>query len=106
MGTAHQLDIELAIDDQARTVLVAVGDIDLTTAPMLRRRIEATAQPGDDLVIDHRGVTFMDSPGLGTLVHCDRLQRERGCRLVLKNPTGAVRELFEVVGLANVISLE
>ena len=57
-------------------------------------------------MIDLRLVTFMDSPGLGTLIYCDRMQRERGGHLVLKDPTGPVRELFEIVHLANVVELE
>jgi anti-sigma B factor antagonist len=104
--TSHHIDIELGSDDRGRRVLVASGDVDLTTAQVLRRRIELTAEPGEDLVIDLRRVTYMDSPGLGTLIYCDRVQRERGGRLVLKDPSGPVRELFEVVRLASVIEVE
>jgi anti-sigma B factor antagonist len=106
MPTSHQLDIDTAIDEHGRKVLVAVGDVDLQTAPVLRRRIEAGTEAGEDLVIDLRHVTFMDSPGLGTLIYCDRMQRERGGHLVLKAPTGQVRELLEIVRLADVIELE
>ena len=103
---SHQLDIELAIDEKGRKVLIASGDLDLQTAQALRRRIAATTEPGQDLVIDLRRVSFIDSPGLGTLIYCDRLQRERGGRLVLKDPSDPVRDLFEIVKLANVIELE
>jgi anti-sigma B factor antagonist len=106
MPTSHHIDIELAIDERGRKVLVAIGDVDLQTAQELRRRITSASEPGQDLVIDLRQVTFMDSPGLGTLIHCDRAQRERGGHLVLKDPTGHVRELFEIVRLAHVIEVE
>jgi len=107
MPTSHHLlRIDLATDDQGRKVLVASGDIDLQTAPLLRRHVERTAEPGETVVIDLRQVTYMDSPGLGTLVHCDRVQRERGGHLVMKDPSGPVRELFGVVGLADVIAIE
>ena len=106
MPTSHQLDIDLAIDQQGRKVLVASGDLDLQTAQVLRRRIVTATEPGEDLVIDLAAVTFMDSPGLGTLIYCDRVQRERGGRLVLKDPSGPVRDLFEMVQLASVIELE
>ena len=102
----HHLDIREETDDQGRTVLVASGDVDLQTAPALRDRIESVAEPGDSLVIDLGEVTFMDSPGLGTLVYCDRLQRQRGSRLVLRSPTGPVRDLLELVRIANVIEVE
>ena len=74
MPPSHQIAIDVATDEQGRKVLVASGDIDLQTAPVLRRHIERAAEPGEDLVIDLRQVTFMDSPGLGTLIHCDRVR--------------------------------
>jgi anti-sigma B factor antagonist len=106
MSPSHQIEIDVATDERGRKVLVASGDIDLQTAPVLRRQIERSAEPGDTLVIDLRQVRFMDSPGLGTIVHCDRMQREHGGHLVLKDATGSVRDLFEVVQLGNVIELE
>ena len=105
-STHHHIDIELTSDDRGRKVMAVTGDIDLQTSALLRRRIQTVSEPGEDLVIDLRQVAFMDSPGLGVLIYCDRLQRERGGHLVLRNPTGAVRDLFEVVRLANVIELE
>jgi len=106
MTPSHEIVIDLATDEQGRKVLVTSGDIDLQTAPVLRRHIERAAEPGDTIVIDLRQVRFMDSPGLGTIVHCDRQQRERGGHLVLKDATGSVRDLFDVVQLANVIEIE
>ena len=102
----HQIVLDVETDEQGRTVLVARGDVDLQTAPTLRDRIEKLSSPGETLVIDLRHVTFMDSPGLGTLVYCDRLQRERGSRLVLRSPAGPVRELLDMVQIANVIEVE
>jgi len=106
MPPTHQISIAVATDDQGRTVLVTSGDLDLQTAPELRRRIERAAGPGEDLVIDLRQVTFIDSPGLGTLIHCDRVRRERGGHLVLRDPSPPVRDLFNVVRLADVIEIE
>src|SRR5687768_10008812 len=103
---SHQIAIDVATDEQGRKVLVAVGDVDLQTAPELRRYIERAAEPGEDIVIDLRQVTFIDSPGLGTLIHCDRVRRERGGRLVLKDPSGPVRDLFDLVRLADVLEVE
>ena len=102
----HQISVDLVTDDQGRKVLITCGDVHLQTAPVLRRHIERTAESGETIVIDLREVTYMDSPGLGTLVHCDRVQRERGGHLVMKDPTGPVRELFEVAGVADVIAIE
>ena len=104
--TSHRLEIHEVHDEQDRTVLELIGDVDLRTATLLRQRIESAGQPGASLVIDLRQVGFMDSPGLGTLIYCDRVQRRRGGHLVLKNPVGPVRDLFEIALLASLIEIE
>ena len=76
MPPTHHIAIDLATDEQGRKVLITSGDIDLQTAPMLRRHIERVAEPGEDLVIDLRQVTFIELAGLGTLIHCDRVRRD------------------------------
>jgi anti-anti-sigma factor len=106
MTTKHQIAFAVTTDPEGRTVLAASGRVDLRTGPMLRRQVDRLARPGQTLVIDLRDVSYMDSPGLGTIIYCDRLQRERGGQLVVKNPTGEVRELFDVVQLANIIPVE
>jgi anti-anti-sigma factor len=106
MSPSHQIAFEHTTDHQDRTVLSVIGSVDLKTGPVLRDRIERTAEPGETLVLDLERVTFMDSPGLGTLIYCDRIQRERLGRLVMRNPTAPVRELFDTVRLANVIEIE
>ena len=106
MNTKHQIAFEVTTDPEGRTVISASGRVDLQTGPKLRRQVDELARPGQTLVIDLRDVSYMDSPGLGTIIYCDRLQRERGGRLVVKNPNGEVRELFDVVQLANIIAIE
>jgi anti-anti-sigma factor len=104
--TQHHIEIQQAIDERGRTVLVTRGDVDRQTAPELRRRIEAAGELGEDVVIDLRDVTYMDPPGLGTVIYCDRTRRERGGRVVLREPSGAVRDLVEVVVSADLIEIE
>ena len=79
---------------------------DRTQRPLLNRHIEGAAEPAQSLVVDLEQVVFIDSPGLGTLIYCDRLQRERGGRLVLTNLSGPIRDLFELVRLGDVLEIE
>ena len=65
MPTSHRIDIELAVDEQGRKVLVASGDVDLQTVEELKRRISSASEPGQDLVIDLRQVKFMTRPASG-----------------------------------------
>jgi anti-sigma B factor antagonist len=103
----HHLEIQGPIDDDGdRVVLILSGDIDLQTAPDLRDQIKAAAAPGAPVVIDLRDVRFVDSPGLGTLIYCGRALEATGSKLVLRAPQGHVRDLFDLVSLHALFTIE
>jgi len=102
----HHLDIGETTDDKGRPMLVAVGDIDLQTAPLLRTHLTDTCYGVREVVVDLEHVRFIDSPGLGILIHSANVLRERGAELVLRSARGAVRELFDLVRLDHIITIE
>jgi anti-sigma B factor antagonist len=81
---------------RGRTVTVgAVGELDAATLPELEEVLpEVTA--GDRLVLDLRGLTFMDSTGIRLLMSLDLRSRAEGWTLgILKRP-GAVARLLDI----------
>jgi len=102
----HHLDIGETTDDQGRPMVVAVGDVDLQTAPLLREHLTDPDHLGREVVVDLRHVRLVDSPGLGILIHSANLQREQGGRLILRGAQGPVRELFDLVRLENIVEVE
>lgn len=53
----------------AHTVVAVTGEVDVSTASVLRDSLLALVNRGaDSLVVDLRGVTFIDSTGVGSLV--------------------------------------
>ncbi|WP_329282190.1 STAS domain-containing protein [Streptomyces sp. NBC_01451] len=88
------------------TVVGLHGEIDLFAAPPLTARLdELTAGPRPDLVLDLRGVSFIDCSGLGVLCRARNrvLARDGRLRLVTRSAgflrilrhTG-LRDAFEV----------
>lgn len=54
---------------RSHTVVGVTGEVDVASAPLLRDTVLALLNRGvDDLVLDLRGVTFMDSTGVGSLL--------------------------------------
>ena len=84
-----------------RTAVVAVeGDLDLASAPMLKRVLVERLNAGSTrLVIDLSRVRFIDSTALGVLVGVHR-KLGAGERLALAGAPTAVRRVIEVSGLA------
>lgn len=59
----------------AHTVVGVTGEIDVASAPALRDTLLALLNRGaDSLVVDLRGVTFMDSTGVGSLLRIHHRQ--------------------------------
>jgi anti-sigma B factor antagonist len=87
--------------------LAIVGELDVSCARRFGDILgNATADGVDDLVIDLRAVTFVDSTGLVLLIKADTLAREEGFNLhIVRSPTEIVRAVFEVSGIDTLLPL-
>lgn len=75
------------------------GELDLAGVPLLAQALRQSAASAPLLVIDLRGVTFMDCTGLQAIIAAEVSARRCGAQLALV--TGpVVNRLLELVGLA------
>lgn len=78
-------------------VLMLSGEIDIGTAPHMASRFQELADRGlTEVIIDARGVTFIDSTGLNGLIEGKRIIHEKGSTMVLV-PSRQVRRVLELV---------
>jgi anti-anti-sigma factor len=77
------------------------GELDLATAPELEQLITERLDSSQDVVVDLRGLEFMDSSGIRVLVAAHARAGRGGTRLFVVRPdTGsAVAKIVEVAGL-------
>ncbi len=76
------------------------GEVDLATAPTLRQGLErAESEALAGLVIDLRGVGFIDSTGIGELVGSHRRCRDQGRPLTFIVPQGTISKILRVTGM-------
>lgn len=76
------------------------GDLDLSTAKRAEQAIEAAERAGwPTVVIDLRGLSFMDSTGLRVIVSADKRAKRSGKRAVIIQGPAAVRRVFEITRL-------
>ncbi|HWF73807.1 MAG TPA: STAS domain-containing protein [Solirubrobacteraceae bacterium] len=100
------LSIERAQDDRG-IVLRLVGELDLESAPELDRQLcELAAQSPGRLLIDLRGLEFMDSSGLAVMVRAQRSARDNGHGLALRPGPTQVQRLFELTGVVQHFTFE
>ena len=83
-----------------------VGEVDLSSAPFLRARIDELIHLGtQQLVVELRGVGFMDSSGLSVLVACMKRMREAGGQLAIACPNDSILKVFTVTGLDRLFTI-
>jgi anti-anti-sigma factor len=87
--------------------LVLIGELDLSCTDRFRARVdEAVADGPEDLVVDLRSTTFIDSTGLALLLKLDSRSREDEFRLhVVRSRAEIVNAIFEASGVKNILPL-
>lgn len=75
---ASVLTITVSRPRVGTVVCTAVGEVDLTTAPALRERLQkATSDGRRHLILNLSGVTFLSAAGVGALVQTWTAQQDR-----------------------------
>lgn len=92
-------------DDGSAATLTMVGRLDIAGAEVVALPLATLCGSKSALFLDMAGVTFIASMGLRHLVSAAKTMGRRGGRLVLLNPSATVREVVELSGLSNLLSI-
>ncbi len=96
--------VDVTTSDRPGSTLVEVeGEIDLSTAPQLQRELLESVAGNQVLVVDLRGVTFIDSTGVGVLFRTAKQVTAAGGELRLVCGPGPVRRVLKVSGLDRLV---
>ena len=76
-----------------------IGDIDAAGVDALVGELDPLPGTDADVIIDLAEVTFIDSSGFRTLVEAHQRAEQAGRRVVMADPSVAVRRLFDISGL-------
>jgi anti-sigma B factor antagonist len=97
-----------AAEDEHCHELLVSGDFDLRTVPDIEYAgLHALSDPAvHTLAIDLRGVTFIDSTGIGVLVRLRVAAGERHKNLVLVAPSEPVIRLLRITALTSAFAID
>jgi anti-sigma B factor antagonist len=99
------LSFEVSFEERACIIRVS-GDIDITTAERLRRRLLELADDGHvNQVLSLEGDVFLDSAGLGAVVSIRRRLQMLGGALVLACNNELVLRLLRLTSLDKVVAV-
>ncbi len=105
MTVLPEFDVISTVDDREAVVQVR-GELDASTAPLLRDTVSALVGDGvRAITVDCSDLEFIDSNGLHALVVSLKRLREHDGELRLRSPRPSTRKVLEIVGLAGVIPI-
>jgi anti-sigma B factor antagonist len=86
-----------------RLVVTLTGEIDILSVELLHREVaDLMGRPVQPLVVDVRGLQFMDSSGIALLL---RLADRYG-PIEFRHPTAIIRKIIEATGLTEILRME
>ena len=99
--------LEVELRNGADDVLLSIqGELDLVTAPELEAALERAAPPRRGrLIVDLRGVSFMDSTGLVLLLRHERKAAAGGGRLIVVKGPPHVQRVFDLTGMSERLTM-
>ena len=98
---AH-LELETTRNGQV-AVVAPTGELDLSGAAVLQAELDRLAEEGElgGVVLDLRGLEFMDSSGLRLVVLADMQAREAGRRFALVRGDETVHRVFDITRMSD-----
>lgn len=93
-------------NDGGRITAAVSGDIDHHAARELRETLDMiiTYSRPEVLILDLENVGFMDSSGIGLILGRQKLMREFGGEILVKNARAEINNIIKLSGLAAVVA--
>jgi anti-sigma B factor antagonist len=99
-----ELELESRSSGDA-TIVVVRGEIDMATAPQVRDALNELVDAGASrIVVDCRGLDFLDSSGIGVLIAVRKRLGDEGA-LTLEAPQAHVRKVLELTGVVDHVDI-
>jgi anti-sigma B factor antagonist len=73
---------------------------------MLQKKIKQWEENISELTLDFQDLTYISSMGLRVLLQAQKTMKEQGRKLVIKNMSDSIREIFEITGFLKLMTLE
>ena len=101
-----QLHIHTSRSSRTWARVAVVGEVDLTTAPLLRDSLFSVLhdEPPAVIDVDLAGVSFLDCAAIGALVAARNLAVHTGQQIQVSHPRPIVRRLLDLSGLLGVLT--
>ena len=91
--------------DGSALVIALEGRLDTTTAPELEQELKSSLDGITDLTLDMTNLDYISSAGLRVLLSAHKIMLKQG-KMKVTNVSEIVREVFEVTGFSDILTIE
>ena len=88
-----------------KLVLTLEGRLDTTTAPQLESVFKESLAGVAELVFDLKDLEYISSAGLRVLLAAQKAMNRQGT-MVVRNAGEAIKEIFDVTGFCDILTIE
>lgn len=91
---------------EGKNLMIALtGRLDTTTAPELEKEVKGSMDGVEKLDFDFAGLEYISSAGLRVLLSAQKIMNKQGS-MVIKNSSENIKEIFEVTGFSDILTVE
>ncbi len=91
--------------DGSKLVIKLEGRLDTTTAPQLEEELNGSLSGVKDLEFDLEKLEYISSAGLRVLLSAQKTMNNQGS-MVVKNSIEEIKEIFDVTGFSDILTIE
>lgn len=92
-------------NDNDSLTIALKGRLDTLTAPQLDAEIQGKLDGVKSLVFDFKNLDYISSAGLRILLMAQKIMNKQGS-MVVKNASSEIKEIFEVTGFCDILTIE
>lgn len=98
--------MEIRKEKNGNELTVAIiGRLDTTTAPQLEAELRGGITGVEKLVLDMKELEYLSSAGLRVILAAQKVMNKQG-DMVVRNVNETIREIFEVTGFVDILTIE
>jgi anti-anti-sigma factor len=99
--------MEINVTSNANEQIIAItGRLDTLTAPELQPTLLDTVKRNKRVVLDCGGLEYVSSAGLRVLLMAEKAAKAGRSDLVIRNVSAEIREIFEMTGFSDILTIE
>lgn len=93
------------IENGSELTLNLEGRLDTMSAPQLEKELRMSINGVKTLIFDMKALEYISSAGLRVLLSAQKVMNKQG-NMVVRNINDVIREVFEVTGFEDILTLE